>query len=59
MSFPVDKFYIDVEWEKEDEGIGKRNLTFLNSMYDLLNVENLSSANVLVEGKIYTLEWYV
>ena len=25
-------------------------------MYDLLNVGNLSAANVLVEGKIYTLE---
>ena len=55
VSFPVDKFYIDVEWEKEEEGIGSRNQTFLNSMYDLLNVGNLSASNVLVEGKLYTL----
>ena len=59
VSFPVDKFYIDVEWEKEEEGIGRRNQTFLDSMYDLLNVGNLSAANVLVEGKIYTLEQHV
>ena len=50
VSFPVDKFYIDVVWEKEEEGIGRRNQTFLDSMYDLLNVGNLSAANVLVEG---------
>ena len=50
VSFPVDKFYIDVEWEEEEEGIGRRNQTFLKSMYDLLNVGNLSAANVLVEG---------
>ena len=41
---------MDVEWEKEDEGIGEKNQTFLNSMYDLLNVGNLSASNVLVEG---------
>ena len=54
MSFPVDKFYIDVEWEKEEEGIGRRNQTFLDSMYDLLKVGKLSAGNVLVEGKLYT-----
>ena len=59
VSFQVDKFYIDVKWEKEEEGIGRRNQTFLDSMYDLLNVGNLSAANVLVEGKIYTLEQHV
>ena len=55
VSFPVDKFYIDVKWEKEEEGIGRGNQTFLDSMHDLLNVGNLSAANVLREGKIYIL----
>ena len=36
----MDKFYVDVEWEKEEEGIGRKNL----------NVGNLSASNVLVEG---------
>ena len=50
VSFPVDKFYVDVEWLKEEAEIGRRYQTFLNNMYDLLNVGNLSVANVLVEG---------
>ena len=55
VSFPVDKFYIDVEWEKEEEGIGSRNQTLMKSMYALLKVGKLSAGNVLVEGRPYTL----
>ena len=48
VSFPVDKFFMDVEWEKIEDGF-TGNAKMAN-MYDLLQVGNLTAANILMEG---------
>ena len=49
MSFPVDKFYVDVEWAKlEEEYDGDPEMP---NMFDLVNVGKMTAANILLEGK--------
>ena len=49
-SFPVDKFYVQLEWTKIDKGVMKNTRKRLRNIYDLLNVDVTRAVSVLVKG---------
>ena len=55
--FPVDKFYVDLEWAKMVKEALKTVKKDLRNIYDVMTAAKAEGTNILVEGSIHCLKF--
>ena len=53
-SFPVDKFYVNLNWTKTVKGPWKNRTLRLRSIFDVLQVAGPTAVNILIEGENFS-----